>query len=842
MSLATHGWGRGPLVTVGVALAFLLAALASLVVGAATDELLSGAILAALLVCAALLTLAVLAVLLVRDRFPRQVASRLLDIEGRLATLEGAPPSASTGPAPSREDARAVPAPLAPTVPDTAATTPGGGIGSPEEPPAERTPEPAPRPARSNVSWELLLGGRALAAIGGLVLLVAVGLFLKFGWDQGWFRPSPEARVALGLAAGGALLALGELARRRERFAGLSQVLTAVGLGAVYVSVWAAHGLYHLVEAGPALLLLAAAAAAGVVLATATGGRAVASLSTVGGLLAPVVVELGPRPPTAMYVYLLVLLAAAAAVAAGRRWPELGPIALAGTAVHTAAAFAWTWPDESGRLVDAGFLLAAIVLLVGVSLGFSWRRRVAPAPVELAVLGAASLAGWAAGLVRIEPLGEVAGGLWTLGVLLVKLAAAHVLLLRIGREAGGRRLFLAVAALLLVALPPVVWDGAWVAALWALEALVAVTVSRSSATGAAGAAVAVLAALRAVGVADGPSPDAPFASSDFLLLGVAAALLIALLVVAESRRRRGPATAAEWVAAPAALAATLSWLTPEVFAWSRARFGLGEAYGAVALAGALLLAAAAGGLLAGWRHRTAVVTWLTGVGAAAGSLLWVENLDGLESWHAAGAAAPLPVAAAAALGCALVAADQRRVRTAVGLGAGVAVVAALVRLPLGWPGHDVVRGGLLPAIVAAAAGGLLLAAGRRRLPDSAGRWLECCGWTVLVVAAARALAVAVALAPPSADADSARAGLVALSVLWGGAGLGLVLAGLTSGAPHRRMLGLALLAATVLKVFLFDLAAAPTVLRIVAFLVTGLALLAGAWLYARYRERLEPAS
>ncbi len=818
-------------------LACLLAALGALVVAAATDQLLSGAILAILLVSAALLTLVALAVLLIRDRFPREIERRLRGIERRVATLEGDTPTEQPPPTGQPVRPRAAPAAATPPPPHAAPT--------PQPPPLPEpasAPAPTPRPTRPALSWELLLGGRALGAIGGVVLLVAVGLFLKFGWDQGWFRPSPTARVALGLASGGALLVLGEVARRRERTAGLSQVLTAVGLGAVYLSVWAAHGLYGLVEAGPALLLLAAAAVAGVALATATGGRAVASLSSIGGLLAPAVVDLAPRPPTALYVYLLVLLAAAAAVAAGRRWPELGPIVLAGTAFHTAAAFAWTWSDRTGRLVDAGFLLVAIVLLVGVSLGFSWRRRLAPGAVELAVLTTAAVGGWAAGLARLEPLGPVTGGLWTLAVLLVELAAARLLLLRIGREAGGRRLFLAVAALLLVALPPVVWDGAWVAAAWALEALVAVLVARSPAIGAGGAAIAVLAAARAMGVADGAPPEAPFATSDFLLLGVAAALLVALLVVAESRRRDRSPRVAEWVAAPAALAATMSWLVPEVFAWSRARFGLGEAYGTVALAGAVLLAVAGGGMLASWRHRTSVTTWLTGLGAVAGSLLWVGNLDGLGTWHAVGAAAPLPLAAAAALGCAVVAADGRRAWSAVGLGAGVTLVAALLRLPLGWPGHDVVRGGLLPAALAAAAGGMLLAAGRQRLPGSAGRWLECCGWTVLVAAASRALAAAVALAPPSPDAESARAGLVALSVLWGGAGLALVLAGLAGGAFHRRLIGLALLAATVLKVFLFDLAAAPTVLRIVAFLVTGLALLAGAWLYARYRERLEPAS
>jgi uncharacterized membrane protein len=106
-----------------------------------------------------------------------------------------------------------------------------------------------------------------------------------------------------------------------------------------------------------------------------------------------------------------------------------------------------------------------------------------------------------------------------------------------------------------------------------------------------------------------------------------------------------------------------------------------------------------------------------------------------------------------------------------------------------------------------------------------------------VAAASRLLASGIALTQPD-DATTRHTAIVALSVLWGGVGLALVLAGLVARHRARRLLGLALLAVTVAKVFLVDLAAAPTVTRIVAFLATGLALMGGSFLYARFRDRL----
>ena len=119
-------------------------------------------------------------------------------------------------------------------------------------------------------------------------------------------------------------------------------------------------------------------------------------------------------------------------------------------------------------------------------------------------------------------------------------------------------------------------------------------------------------------------------------------------------------------------------------------------------------------------------------------------------------------------------------------------------------------------------------------------WIEAAGWVVAVTAASRLLASGIALGGPDDDATRHTA-VVALSVLWGGAGLALVLAGLMSRQRARRMLGLSLLVVTVLKVFLVDLAAAPTITRIVAFLATGLALVGGSFLYARFRDRLGEA-
>ena len=856
------GWGRGPLVVAGVVVACLLGALLGTVVAALghRNEV-TGLVVAAGLILLALLAMAVLVIVLVRDRFPREVLARLAALESvleragqggeRTSAAESAPaPPAVAPPAPQALAEPVQPPPVvvarepvpAPAVPPLPAKVPAEPRAPARELPAAARERP--RPA-GGASLEMLLGGRGLAVAGVVVLVIAIGLFLKFGWDQGWFRPTPPVRVALGVVTGLALLAAGEWARRTERYRVLSQVLTAGGVGALYLSAWAAHGLYRLVGAGPAFLLLAASAGLGVAVATATRGRMLASLATVAGVMVPLVVALPDSAPTLVYLFLLVVVAAVLPVAAGRGWPELGVLALVGIALDTNLAFRWRWPTPDGRLVDAAFLLAAMALFFAITLAHAWRRRQPPRRVDLVVLAAASLGGWAAGLGRLQPLGEVTRGAWTLVVLLVELVAAHLLLVRLGKTAAGRQLFLALALVLMTALPPVLWDGAGVAAAWAVEALVLALAARVPAVGHAAAVISALAAVVAVDSTSGPA--AGFVSTAAGLRLVAAVALAALLVSVERRAAGGAAVAwsAAVVAGPAAGLALLAWLVPPVVVWAGAVVRPVAEAGVAGAVVSAVLAVAGGVLLAAWPWRPLPATTLTGAAMVAAGLVWGAGAGTLDGWHAAAAAAPLAWTAAAMLAVTLRAVHlERGAERWIALGGAGATAASAVlwRLQAGWPGDDVVLGGLLPAALGGAAAALLLLAARRARawpPPRGAAWLETAGWVTALAAASRLLASAVALEPAVSSPEAQRVALVSLSVLWGGAGLALVLAGLIGRTAYRRHLGLGVLGLTVAKVFLFDLASAPTVLRIVAFLVTGLALLAGAYLYARFRERLE---
>jgi uncharacterized membrane protein len=134
----------------------------------------------------------------------------------------------------------------------------------------------------------------------------------------------------------------------------------------------------------------------------------------------------------------------------------------------------------------------------------------------------------------------------------------------------------------------------------------------------------------------------------------------------------------------------------------------------------------------------------------------------------------------------------------------------------------------LGAVAAAALAGAWMARAASRLRT---HLAGASGGTLLYLAS---LAV-VAWAPGAGDDALLQQGQLQLSALWAVAGVAALIIGLRLDLREVRLAALGLLAATVAKVFLYDLAALTSVYRVASFIGLGLLLLAAAFAYQRLR-------
>src|SRR5438046_705650 len=196
----------------------------------------------------------------------------------RLHELEARIPALEFTAAQLRELARRGFAPVTAPEPRPQAPTP---VSEPR--PVPPSPEPAtpsvfaqpPRPAApapptpitpgridagngEDLGWRRLegaLGGTWLSRIGALAVTVGIGFFLKYAFDSGWIQPA--GRVAMGVAAGMALLLAGERLQRAA-YRVPAQALVASGVAALYLSVFAAYAFYQLIAQPGGIALIGA--------------------------------------------------------------------------------------------------------------------------------------------------------------------------------------------------------------------------------------------------------------------------------------------------------------------------------------------------------------------------------------------------------------------------------------------------------------------------------------------------------------------------------------------------------------------------------------------------------
>jgi uncharacterized membrane protein len=188
---------------------------------------------------------------------------------------------------------------------------------------APRTPSappPAPPKPKPALDWERVIAGNWLNRIGVLALLAAGAFFLKYAFDSGWIRP--ELRVAIGLATGGGLL-LYSRSLFKQGYVYFSEGIVALGVGVLYLSLYAGWNLYHVIPHGWAFIGMAAVTALTLWISLNRDSERLAFLALVVGFLAPLLLNTGKDAEIGLFGYLAVLNAGLLLASYLRNWRSL---------------------------------------------------------------------------------------------------------------------------------------------------------------------------------------------------------------------------------------------------------------------------------------------------------------------------------------------------------------------------------------------------------------------------------------------------------------------------------------------------------------------------------------
>ena len=321
---------------------------------------------------------------------------------------------------------------------------------------------------------ESRIGSQWFNRIGILAVLVAAAWFLKYAIDNQWIGPT--GRVLIGLAAGAGLIAWSERFRAKG-YQVFSYSLKAIGSGVLYLSLWAAFSLFHLLPASAAFGAMIVVTAFNGFMAWRQDAELLALYAIVGGLGTPLLLSTGENHEVALLSYLLLLDLAALVLVILKPWSRLLFGAFTGTALIFVA---WAIADYSeAQFARTSFFVLCFFLIFAF----------APRLVRVRAEDAKNVHGWDVLALVLLPLANAVLGFlafyglldrtdtqWASPWLAVAFAAFYLLMLRLP-AAGWLRpapaalasLHLAAAVVFLTIAIPLKAKGRWLTVGWLAE-------------------------------------------------------------------------------------------------------------------------------------------------------------------------------------------------------------------------------------------------------------------------------------------------------------------------------------------------------------------------------------
>ena len=314
------------------------------------------------------------------------------------------------------------------------------------------------------IDWERTIGRNWFAIVGSLAVALGIGFFLRLAFDNNWI--SDTGRVALGAAVGLGLLGIGEYAQRRvPRWA---RPVTASGASILYLSIYAAFGLYQLISPEIAFLLLAIVVAVASLLALRYQSLVVALLGVIGAFISPILLGRELPDPRWLIGYILIIDVGILAISTFRNWrwfTLIGWVGSYGLFLIYLSEYQFSYDVA---LTHIALTLIFLTFAAATPLfHILWRRAPGPADFSLMSLNATGYFGLTL-LILWDEYSE-----W-LGLVAFSLAAFYALIALLALRRGGTSarviaFSLGIAVVFLTIAFPLQLDGYSVAIAWAAQ-------------------------------------------------------------------------------------------------------------------------------------------------------------------------------------------------------------------------------------------------------------------------------------------------------------------------------------------------------------------------------------
>jgi uncharacterized membrane protein len=393
----------------------------------------------------------------------------------RPSESQGIGPASPTSPAMPRstveQESRPAQANQAPPTAQRVPTFGAQGRTTSQTPTFRQPVFPPPEPPKNRDDLEFRIGGVWFNIIGVIVIVFAVGFFLKLAFDSGWITPTYQ--VWTGIFIGITCLGLGEWLRKK--YAGYAYSLTGGGILILYLSTWASFKIYDPVifSQQMAFVLMALITATASILAARYNTLTIAILGLFGGFLTPILLSTEVDNETALFGYIALLNLGVLSLAFTKQWRSLNYLSFAATVIMV---LSWIikWYGSTKLWTTIIFLTLFFVIFALLAVLYNVVNRRPTTWLDLTLVFLNAILYFSA-TYSLLSASEHAGRYHAyLGGFAVLMACFYGLLgyFTYSRDREDRLLiltFYGLACLFLVLAVPIQFDQQWVTMAWAIE-------------------------------------------------------------------------------------------------------------------------------------------------------------------------------------------------------------------------------------------------------------------------------------------------------------------------------------------------------------------------------------
>ena len=329
-----------------------------------------------------------------------------------------------------------------------------------------------------NPDLEKFVGENLINKIGVLILVLGISYFVKYAIDKDWINE--PARVAIGILAGSIVLGIAH--KLRKKYASFGSVLVGGAVAIFYFTIAIAFHEYQLFNQTIAFVIMVLITAFSCLLSLSYNRIELAVLSLIGGFAVPFMISSGEGDFKILFSYILILNVGILAIAYFKRWSLVNTLAF----IFTNVLFiGWivTFSFSNKEVPYLGAFLFAFsfyLLFIITNIINNLRSKGEFTNSQLILLASNSFVFYGIGMFILTNFHPETTGLFTAGLALLNLAYASFLYKKFGLDKKAVYLLIGLTLTFITLAIPIQFKGNYITLFWAAEAVLLMWLTQKS--------------------------------------------------------------------------------------------------------------------------------------------------------------------------------------------------------------------------------------------------------------------------------------------------------------------------------------------------------------------------